>query len=147
MIQSFTVNGDNNEVGELNNFIQKIDSKIIIVNKHQRLLYYFNEITNIRISKKRNLYPNLIVVGLGFSTLYIALSFRDYLNVFAIMNIFFSVNLFIDTFFLKKYSYKLLINNGKSGFSEITIPTEHLEDVHEILNNFNKNKTITLSTS
>lgn len=122
-----------------NTFIIQSDFKVIIKIKHQILEFYFNDISNIRILRKRNFYPNIILFCL---TIIIALT--NTLSVVNYSTFNFCVAIFCVAVVLlivcvfKNYNYKLLINNGKYGFSEINLQKRNIQSAENFLNDFKR---------
>jgi hypothetical protein len=124
-----------------NNFITYFKNKVIIKNKQQIVEFYIADISNVRIFKKRNLYPNIIAFNLmlGITSTSIV-SPNSNSSIAPLVNIFLFSVLFIVTFFLKNYNHKLLINKGKYGFSEITFEKKNIQNANKFLNDFNSNQ-------
>lgn len=127
------------------NFIICSETKLIIKNKKQVVEFFLADISNVRILKRRNIYPNIITFYLILiitSTRILTAESND--NIFFIINILIVLVLLIFTFFLKNYNYKLLINKGKYGFSEIILQKKNIENANKFLNDFNSNKIVKL---
>lgn len=128
-----------------NNFIICSETKLIIKNKKQLVEFFLADISNVRILKRRNIYPNIITFYLILiitSTSILTAKSNDI--IFFIINILIVLVLLIFTFFLKNYNYKLLINKGKYGFSEIILQKKNIENANKFLNDFNSNKILKL---
>ena len=147
LIQNLNMNHNKENAFRKNNFIIYTETKVIINTKNQLLEFFLEDITNVRILKKRNLYPNIITFYIMLIiTSAIILSPINNDVIFFIINIFFVFVLLIITYFLKYYSHKLLINKGKYGFSEIILQKKDIQNANKFLNDFNSNKILNLYT-
>ncbi|MDI6031967.1 hypothetical protein QLS91_02665 [Flavobacterium sp. LB2P84] len=111
---------------EENSFLIVFESKVIFKNDKERINLSLNHISNIRIIKNRDLTTNIIISI--FSALFYLLAIPP-VNDKIVFQLFFLVYvsiLFIIFSRIKKYNYKLLINNGKFGFNEIIISENNL---------------------
>lgn len=123
MIQSLTGTYKNQKRIPAGKFIVQSGSKLIIKNQKEKLAFYVSDISNIRIVRTRNFYPNIITFCLTVISAYSnTLTFKTHSNYLLFANIFFVSVFFVNIYFLKNYNYKLLINIGKFGFSEIYLP-------------------------
>lgn len=139
------MNHQKNNVFREKSFIIYSETKVIINTKKELFEFFLGDITNVRILKRRNLYPNIITFYLMLIvTSASILSIKKNDSIFIMMNIFFVFLLLIITFFLKNYKYKLLINKGKYGFSEIILQKENIQNANKFLNDFNSNKILKL---
>lgn len=140
MIQSLTGTYKNQKIIPAGTFIVQSGSKLIIKNQQEKLEFYLSDISNIRILRKRNFYPNIITFCLIVISAYSnTLTFQTHSNYLLFANIFFVSVLLINIYFLKNYNYKLLINIGKFGFSEIHLPKKNIQNVESFLKYFNIN--------
>jgi hypothetical protein len=124
-----------------NNFIIYSETKVIINTKKQLFEFFLKDISNVRILKRRNLYPNIIafyIILIITSASILTTKTNDIF--FFLINIFIVLVLLIITFSLKKYNHMLLINKGKYGFSEIILHKENIQNANKFLNDFNSNK-------
>jgi hypothetical protein len=102
-----------------------------------------DEISNVRIIKNRDTSPNILLMVL--TTLFCLLSkslFVDLTLVFKFLFIFGLFILLVLILFIKKFTYKLLINSGRSGFNEFPISKRNVPNATYFVNKF-KNKDIT----
>lgn len=111
---------------EENPFFIAFESKVIFKNDKERINLPLNHISNIRIVKNRDLTTNIIISI--FSALFYLIAIAP-VNDKIVFQLFFLVYvsiLFLIFSLIKKYNYKLLINNGKFGFNEIIISEKNL---------------------
>lgn len=128
-----------------NNFIIYSDNKVIIKNNQELKEFYFSDISNVRILKKRNFYPNIILLNILLIIIFTSNLFH-YNNgsLSSLFSIFWVSILFISSFFLKNYNYKLLINKGKYGFTEITLQKKNIQNANKFLDYFNSSQILNM---
>lgn len=140
MIQSLTGTYKNQKIIPAGTFILQSGSKLIIKNQQEKLEFYLSDISNIRILRKRNFYPNIITFCLIIISAYSnTLTFKNHNNYYLFADIFFAAVLVVNIYFFKNYNYTLLINTGKFNFSEIHLPKKNIPNVEFFLKYFNNN--------
>jgi len=136
MIQSLKVIHKNEKIILGEPFIVQSGPKVIIQSQQERFEFYRSDISNIRIVRKRDFYPNIIIFCLLLISIYAnILPFKNHSNYVLFATISFITVLLMIVFFLKNYNYKLLINTGKCGFSEIQLPKKNIPNVENFLSN------------
>jgi hypothetical protein len=132
------------KVIEENPLLILLESKVIIKIKKERIGILLCQISNVRVVRNRDL--TLSILTLVFMSLF-------YILVLSPMNLNFGLRflcvalisiLFIISFSIKKYRYKLLINQGKLGYNEITISKRNSIHAENFMAKF-KNVIITKS--
>jgi hypothetical protein len=111
---------------EENSFFIAFESKVILKNDKERINLSLNQISNIRIVKKRDLTTKIIISI--FSALFYLTAIhpvRDKI-VFQLLFVVYVSFLFIVFSLIRRYKYRLLINHGKFGFNEIVISESNL---------------------
>ena len=111
---------------EENPFFIAFESKVIFKNDKERINLPLNHISNIRIVKNRDLTTNIIISILSALFYLIAIAPVNDKIVFQLFFLVYVSILFVIFSLIKKYNYKLLINNGKFGFNEIIISENNL---------------------
>ena len=111
---------------EENPFFIAFESKVIFKNDKERINLPLNHISNIRIVKNRDLTTNIIISILSALFYLIAIAPVNDKIVFQLFFLVYVSILFLIFSLIKKYNYKLLINNGKFGFNEIIISENNL---------------------
>lgn len=128
------------KVIEENPLIILLESKIIIKNEKQRIEFYLSQISNVRVIKKRNLALNgilLIITGMFYLS---KITSKIETNISTLVSIFLTLILFTISCSFKSYNYKLLINKGIIGFSEIAISEKNIQHAESFARKFKKDK-------
>lgn len=121
MDQNFNISNNIEKVVEENPLLILLESKVIIKNKRERIGINLSQISNVRLIKNRNLTLSVLVLVHFILFYFLVLSPMKFHFAFSLMFITILSILFVISFFIKNYTYKLLINQGKFGFNEITI--------------------------
>lgn len=121
MVENFNIPNNIEKVVEENPLLILLESKIIIKNKKERIGIYLSQISNVRVIKNRDLTLSILVLVNSILFYLLVLSPMNLNLEFSFLSITIFSILFVISFFIKKYNYKLLINQGKFGFNEITI--------------------------
>ncbi|MDI6045021.1 hypothetical protein [Flavobacterium yafengii] len=124
---------------EENSFFIAFESKVIFKNDKERINLSLNHISNIRIVKNRDLTTNIIISIFSALFYLIAIVPVNDKIVFQLLFLVYVSILFVIFSRIKKYNYKLLINNGKFGFNEIIISENNLFYAKRFLTMFKPN--------
>lgn len=127
------------KVLEDNSLITFLESKLIIKTDTQRIELYLNQISNVRVFKKRNLVSNFImfiVTGIFYLSIVAPKNENNIPTIFSILLFFI---LFTISCFLKNYNYTLLINKGMLGFYEIALSKKNIHHAENFVGTFKKN--------
>jgi hypothetical protein len=109
-----------------NSFFYMEGSHVFIVANGEKVNLNFDQITNVRLIKNRNLSLNLILF-------FVALLLYSYYILFFNNHFLIQVGLLIlitsfiaASMFVKLFSYKLLVNKGVDGFNEFLVSKSNL---------------------
>jgi hypothetical protein len=122
-------------------FFTIVDSNLTIDSEGQKTDFNLNQISNVRIIKKRNLTPNfLILIGvfISYFSFLSSQNIDDRLKNFTLMLIVLGV---LVSFLFKHYSYKLLINKKNYCFNEFKISKQNLNIAQSFVSMFKNNNT------
>ncbi len=108
-----------------NPFFTITTSQVIFHFKAEELKLDLNLISNVRIIKKRVFYVNILLAALGFIFCYFIAVYYLFYSSLILLPILISV-IILASFSIKQFSYKLLINNGESGFKELSISKKNV---------------------
>ncbi len=109
-----------------NPFFSIEGTRVFIDSNGEKINLNFDQITNVRLIKNRNLSLNLIlffVAGIFYSCYF--LFFNNYFLI-EVASIIIVTSVIVASLFIKLCSYKLLVNNGLNGFNEFLVPKKHL---------------------
>jgi len=109
-----------------NPFFSIEGTRVIIDSNGEKVNLNFDQITNVRLIKNRNLSLNLILffVALIFYSCYI-LFFKNYFLI-QVASLIIIISVIIASLFVKLFSYKLLVNKGVDGFNEFLVSKNNL---------------------
>lgn len=102
------------------------DSAVTLDNNGIPVRISINQITNVRLIKQRNLALNVFAFLSSMLIFVSCLRFftsHYYVQAFLVLLI---ISLLIVSFFVKRYTYKLLINKGKGEYNELQITKNNL---------------------
>jgi hypothetical protein len=119
-----------------NPFFMVLESKIIINNNGERIELKFDQISNIRIGKFRNLSLNVLLLFSAILFYYLVLPSLNSYSVVPIFSTLIIPLVIVASFSIKKYSYKLLINTGIYGFNEFEISKENVSSFEYFISVF-----------
>lgn len=125
------------KVLEENSFIILLETRIIIKNEKERIEFYLNDISNLRILKKRNLTPNITLLFITI-IFYLSLFTQSESFFMIILSLFSTAVLTIFAFLFKSYTYKLLVNSGAFNFNEIVLSKKNILHAESFLNKFSQ---------
>ena len=136
MDKNLASNTNTEKVLEENYFFILSESKIIFKNDNQRLSLHLDQISNIRLIKKRDFTVNIIVAVFSSFFYIIVLHPVNFNTIFqyliaALLGIFVIVGSLT-----KNYSYKLLINKNNYDYNEIVVSKKNLYFAKIFLNKF-----------
>lgn len=121
MVENFNISHNIGKVVEENPLLILLESKVIIKNKKDRIGIDLCHISNVRVIKNRDLTLSILML-VNFSLFYLlVLSPMNLKFAFSFLFITIFAILFVISLLIKKYTYKLVINQGKFRFNEITI--------------------------
>lgn len=129
-----------------NPFIILFESKVIIKNNQKRIDLFLNQISDVRIIRYRDLtFSIALLVWMPLLYLLIFSSIDLNFALSSLCSILFII-LFAISFLKKKYTYKLLINQGKYGFNEISISKKNIIYAENFAKKFKNGKTEEMTT-
>lgn len=99
------------------------DSTVVMEINGEKVSLYLDQITNVRVIKFRDLTLNIV---LFFSSLSFYLLGGESFFFVNLVSIIISLFLFAMSIFLRRFSCKLLINNGNCGFYEFVMSKKNL---------------------
>lgn len=102
------------------------DSAVTLDNNGIPVRISINQITNVRLIKQRNLALNVFAFLSSILIFVSCIRFftsHYYVQGFLVLLI---ISLLIVSFFVKRYTYKLLINKGKGEYNELQITKNNL---------------------
>lgn len=135
----------NEKVLDENSLMMLFESKVVIKNEAQRIEFYLGQISKVRIFKKRNLAMNYLIFIVAVMFYSSIVTPKNVNNLpFIFVSIFVFLILFIISFLLKFYNYKLLINKGILGFSEIALSKKNIRHAENFICKFNSQEQIDL---
>lgn len=121
MNENFSIPNKIEKVVEENPLLILLESKVIIKKDRERISISLSQISNVRVIRNRDLTLSILVL-VFLAVFYILVLSPINLNIgFSFLSLTLVSFLFIVSFSIKNYTYKLLINQGKFGFNEITI--------------------------
>lgn len=124
-----------------------LDSKVIVKNKKEKITFYLNQISNVRVKKLRDRSPSVIALVNLILFYLLFLSTLNLSSTIKILCVTVLTILFIISFFIKKYTYKLVINQGKFKFNEITITKDNNTYAEKLIATFENRKARNRSTT
>jgi len=101
-------------------------SRLFIDCNGEKVNLNFDQITNVRLIKNRDLSLNLI---LFFVALFLYLCYIIFLNnhfLIQVASLIIITSVIIASLFIRLFSYKLLVNKGVDGFNEFLVSKKHL---------------------
>jgi hypothetical protein len=109
-----------------NSFFYMEGSHVFIVANGEKVNLNFDQITNVRLIKNRNLSLNLILFFVALLLYFYYILFFN--NHFLIqVGLLILITSFIAaSMFIKLFSYKLLVNKGVDGFNEFLVSKNNL---------------------
>jgi hypothetical protein len=117
------------------------DSVVVLGNNGEKVILNLSQITNIRIIKNRNLSLNLILLYLSVILCFITSQFLDkHISIQLTSSIGIALGILI-SIFVKRFSYKLLVNIGVGGFNEFLVTKGNLACAESFVSLFKKQKT------
>jgi hypothetical protein len=109
-----------------NPFFSIEGSRIFIDSNGEKVNLNFDQITNVRLIKKRNVSSNRMLIFIG------VLFYFDYLLFFGnhfliqVASLIIIISVIISFLCTRPFSYKLLVNIGVDGFNEFLVPKKYL---------------------
>jgi hypothetical protein len=116
------------------------DSVVFIETNGSKVNLNLDQITNVRLIKNRNLSVNLILLYLSI-IFYFTLLWNDYF-VIQLMSVIIIITFIISAIFIKRFSYKLLVNKGVMGFSEFLVSKNNLLFVESFIYSIKNKKEV-----
>lgn len=141
MDKNYRLKEKTEKISEENPLFVILESIVIFKTCKSKMSFCLNQISNVRIIKNRDKAPNVLL--LVVSALFFVLSRSLFINLNLVFQILYVVLIFIFLiliFSIKNFTYKLLINIGKSGFNEIPISKNDVYHARNFVNKF-ENKT------
>ncbi|MFV5694739.1 hypothetical protein ACM55G_04780 [Flavobacterium sp. LB3P122] len=145
MNKNFTTRTEREKILEENPLFIISDSKVVF--KNEKLSFYLNQISSVRLVKNRDFSTNIML--LVFLILSYKLISSPMNSIFYFLKLFFITISLIVVCRIKKDSYKIIINIGKYGFNEILISKKNLSFAIIFISKFmidSKENTIKLET-
>ncbi|MFV5688588.1 hypothetical protein ACM55M_08190 [Flavobacterium sp. ZT3R25] len=122
MNRNFTSTTEGEKILEENPLFIISESKVVF--KNEKLSFYLNQISSVRLVKNRDFNTNIML--LVFLILSYKLISSPMNSIFYFLKLFFITISLIVVCRIKKDSYKIIINIGKYGFKEILISKKNL---------------------
>jgi hypothetical protein len=111
-----------------------LESKVIFINEKEKISFYLDQISGVRLVKKRDFTANIMLL-VSLSLLYVyVLSPMNSISNF--LKLIFIVTAVIVACRIKKHSHKILINTANYGFNEILISEKNLSFARIFISKF-----------
>lgn len=111
-----------------------LESKVIFINDKEKISFYLDQISGVRLVKKRDFTANIMLL-VSLSLLYVyVLSPMNSISNF--LKLIFIVTAVIVACRIKKHSNKILINTANYGFNEILISEKNLSFARIFISKF-----------
>ena len=107
-----------------NSFFSIEDSIVVIGDNKQKV--NLKLITNVRLIKNRNLSFNFILFILSILCYSVSILFFDKYSLLQLPFLVITIAFIITAVFIRRFSYKLLINKGVYGFNEFLVSKNNL---------------------
>lgn len=120
-------------------FFGIVEQKLLVCNNGHKIGLNLDQITNIRITKKRDLSINallILIICLCYHS--ILVSFKINFPLQSLFTLFVLLCLLLSLSF-RWYSYKLVLNTKSSGFLAIKLSKNHIFPAYSLLDRFVNN--------